>query len=109
MPRTVLPVVSVARGGVAAPTEQTGDTVNNHVVTNTGRTIITVRNADGAASHNVTFVITNTVDGQAVTNRTVAVAQSATLEFGKFQPDIYGTAMGINVDSTQLKLSALEP
>lgn len=108
MPRTVLAVTAPSRGGVAAPVEVAGDTTNNHVVANTGRTIITVRNAD-TASHNVTFVITNTVDGQTVTNRTVAVGASSALEFGKFQTEIYGSQMGVNVDSTQLKLSAREP
>lgn len=108
MARIVLTPASPARSGVTHPIEQAGDTVNNHVVANTGRTIILVRNAD-TSSHNVTFVITNTVDGQAVTNRTVSVPASTTLDFGKFQTEIYGSQMGINVDSTQLKLIALEP
>jgi hypothetical protein len=108
MARTVLPVTSVGRSGVTHPAEQSGDTTNNHVVANTGRTIILVRNAD-TSSHSVTFVITNTVDGQAVTNRTVAVPASSTVDLGKFQTEIYGSQMGINVDSAQLKLIALEP
>jgi hypothetical protein len=109
MPRTVLPVTSVARTGVAAPTEQAGDAVNGHVLANSGRTILTVRNADASNPHNVTFVIPATVDGQTVASRVVAVAASTTLEFGRFQSDIYGSQMGVSVDSAQLKLTALEP
>lgn len=108
MARTVLPVTTVARTGVTDPVEQAGDTVNNHVVANSGKTIIRVRNAD-TSSHTVTFVITNTVDGQPVTNRTVTIPASTTVPFGRFQTEIYGSQMGINVDSAQLKLTAFEP
>jgi hypothetical protein len=107
MPRTVLPVSRPARTGTAPPVEQTGDTGNGHVVTNTGRTIITVRNAD-TASHNVTFQTPGTVDGLPIGDRTVAVAPSSALDFAGFPTSIYGSQMAIDVDSTQLKLTARE-
>jgi hypothetical protein len=107
MPRTVLPISRPARTGTAAPAEQTGDTVNGHVVTNTGRTIITVRNAD-TSSHNVTFQTPGTVDGLPIGDRTVAVPSSSGLDFAGFPPSVYGSQMNIDVDSTQLKLVARE-
>src|SRR5882757_1801609 len=103
MPRTVLPVTVVARGGVTPPVEQAGDVANNHVVANTGRTILTVRNADASNPHSVTFVVVPTVDGLAVTNRIVSIPISSSVDFGRFQTDVYGSQMGVNVDSAQLK------
>jgi hypothetical protein len=107
MARTILTISRPARTGTAAPTEQTGDTVNGHVVTNSGRTIITVRNAD-TSSHNVTFQTPGTVDGLAISDRQVAVPASSALDFAGFPPSIYGSSMNIDVDSTQLKLTARE-
>jgi hypothetical protein len=109
MPRTVLPVTTVARGGVTPPVEQAGDSTNNHVLANSGRTILTVRNADVSNPHTVTFVVVPTVDGLAVTNRIVSIAAATSQDFGRFQPEVYGSQMGINVDSAQLKLTAREP
>jgi hypothetical protein len=107
MPRTVLPVTRPTRDGVASPTEQTGDIANGHVVTNTGRTIITVRNAD-TASHQVTFGTPGTVDGLAIADRLEPVPASSSVDFSGFPPSIYGSQMNIDVDSTQLKLVARE-
>lgn len=108
MARTVLQAVHPSRDGVASPTPATGDTTNGHVVSNTGRTIVTVKNT-GASAHSVTFVIPGTVDGQAVADRVVSIAAGASREFGQFSPEIYGGQMAIDVDSTELQLSAREP
>ncbi|MCW2904927.1 MAG: hypothetical protein JWO67_7192 [Streptosporangiaceae bacterium] len=108
MPRIVLPVTVPSRDGVPSPTEQAGDVTNGHVVTNTSRTIITVRNAD-TAPHNVTFVTPGTVDSQPVGDRTVAVGATSTVDFGRFNTDTYGSQMAITVDSAMLKLTAREP
>ena len=109
MARTALTVVQASRGGVASPVAANGDSSNGHVVKNTGRTIVTVNNADGSNPHTVTFVIPGTVDGQAVADRTVSIPASASREFGQFPTEIYGGQMAIDVDSSQLKLSAREP
>jgi hypothetical protein len=106
--RTVLPVVHATRGGVTSPAEQNGDATNGHVVTNSGRTIVTVRNADTSA-HSVTFVTPGTVDSQAIADRTVSVPASTSMDFGGLPTSIYGSQLQINVDSTQLKLVAREP
>lgn len=108
MARTVLTPVHPDRGGVTSPTEQNGDTTNGHVVANSGRTIITVRNAD-TNPHSVTFVTPGTVDGQAVGDRTVSIPASTSMDFGGFPTSVYGSQMAITVDSAQLKLVAREP
>jgi hypothetical protein len=109
MARTPLTVVQASRDGVDSPTPADGDTTNGHVVRNTGRTMITVANADAGSPHTVTFVIPGTVDGQAVADRTVSIPPSASQEFGQFPTDVYGGQMAIDVDSSELKLSAREP
>lgn len=109
MPRVVLVPTRPTRAGVARVAEADGNTTDGHVVANTGRTVVTVRNADGAGAHSVTFVIPGTVDGQAVSDRTVSIPASTSRDFGGFPTDVYSSQMAINVDSTQLKLQALEP
>lgn len=108
MARTILPVTKASRAGVSSPTEQAGDTTNGNVVTNSGRTIITVRNAD-TTSHQVTFRTPGTVDGLAVADRQVTVDASTSMDFGDFPTNIYGSQLQIDVDSDQLMLVAREP
>lgn len=109
MPRIALVSTRPARAGVTRVAEVDGNTVDGHVVRNTGRTVVTVRNADAGGAHTVTFVIPGTVDGQAVADRTVSIPASSSRDFGGFDPAIYASQMAIDVDSTQLKLQALEP
>jgi hypothetical protein len=109
MARTIVPVTRPSRGGVTSPVEQAGDATNGHVVTNTGKTIITVHNADSAASHQVTFETPGTVDGLSISDRQVSIPASTSMDFGGFQTSIYGSQLAILVDSTQLKLLAREP
>jgi glucose/arabinose dehydrogenase len=111
MAATPLPWTEINRAASITPAaEVTGDTVNGHVAANDGDVEIIVRNADGAAAHNVTFVyataLSNTFDGQAVASRTVNIPISATRKFYGFPIATYGAALSITVDSTQLKLSA---
>lgn len=109
MARTPLTPTRPSRAGVTAQAEVDGDPVNGHVVTNTGRTVVTVRNADAANPHSVTFVIPGTVDGQAVADRVVAIPAATSRTFGDFPTGWYTTALAIDADSIELKLQALEP
>lgn len=109
MARVVLTRTRPTRAGVAATAEADGNTVDGHVVTNTGRTLVVVRNADAGGAHSVTFILPGTVDGQAVTDRTVSIPASSSRTFGGFTPEWYSGQLAIDVDSTQLKLTALEP
>lgn len=108
MARSILPVSHPGRAGVVSPTETAGDTANGHVMANTGRTILTVRNAD-TTSHTITFVIPATIDGQQVADRTASIAAGASMDFGQFSLEFYTAQLAINVDSAQLKLTAREP
>lgn len=108
MARASIPTAAPSRDGVALASEQTGDSSNGHVITNTGRTLIIIRNAD-TSDHTATFVIPGTVDGQAIADRTVTVPASSSRVYGKFSTSVYGRTLAVNVSSSQLKLSALEP
>lgn len=107
MARSILSITRPTRDGVPSPTEVDGDPVNGHVVpVNLGRTIITIRNADTAAAHQVTFILPGTVDGQQIADRVVSIPASSSRDFAGFPADAYGAHMGVDVDSTELKLSA---
>lgn len=107
MARVNVPVVSVTKAGVAAGTEVNGDATNFHEVSNNGSTWIEVRNADGAATHILTIKVSRTVDGQGVTSRSYTIPISATTRKIRLgDPAIYGNPTQVDVDSTQLKLTA---
>lgn len=109
MPAVNLPLTEIDRSTSNTPAaEVTGDTVNGHVAVNDGKLEIIVRNADGAAAHNVTFAYASAtaVDGTALPGRTVNIPISATRKFYGFPVATYGASLGVTVDSTQLKLSA---
>lgn len=109
MARNVIPSAAMIRTGVALPAEQSGDSTNGHVLTNSGKSIIIVRNADGSNPHSVTFVTQGTVDGLDIADRTVSIPASSTRAFGGLSTSVYGRTMAVNVDSSQLKLYSLEP
>lgn len=88
----LLTASQVSRSGVriddgVAPTAGTGDTFAN-----TGSELVVVKN-DSGASINVTFDITATVDGAAVTDPSQAVADGTVKVFGPFPTRYYGSTM----------------
>lgn len=104
-----LPWTQINRKGSNTPAaEVNGDPVNGHVAANDGMVEIVVRNADAGAAHNVTFAFAASaaVDGVQPAPWSVSVPASSTRKFFGFPTAIYGTAISITVDSTQLKLSA---
>lgn len=109
MARVVIPAVALTPDGAANPTEANGDTTNGHFVTNTGKTNVTVRNADAGGAHSVTFLTPITVGGKAVADQVVSIPASSTREFGNFAVSLYGSTLQVDVDSTQLKLAARQP
>jgi hypothetical protein len=60
----------------------------------TGKEFLWVKNAD-TASHNVIFAVQKTVDGLAVTSRTVTVGAGAEMLIGPFKPSEYNDANGL--------------
>lgn len=107
MPRLTLPVTTITRSGVAPAAETNGDPANNHQVPNDGRTVLLVRNSNGAATaRTLTVVIQGAIDGFAPAPRTYSIAAGASRYIGPFDPAIYGSLMQVNVDNAELKLSA---
>lgn len=107
MPRVAIPATTGTTSGVNLPAETSGDPVNNHSVTNTGRTQLLVRNS-GAVARTVTFLFARTVDGSTVTNKTKAIPAGETHLFGPFDRNDYGTELLVNADNAELKFRAIE-
>ncbi len=105
MARGAITVTSITTTAAALATEQNGDATNQHYIANDGRTFLVARNADGAAPHTVTIGLLS-VDGQTVTGKTVSVPASSTRQFRLGDPKLYGTRTNIDVDSSQIKLTA---
>lgn len=71
-----------------APTETTGDPSNDHLMANSGRTILFARN-DGTASHDVTIQAPGNVGGGLdVPDEVVSVAAGETKAIGPLDPAI---------------------
>jgi hypothetical protein len=107
MARGVLTVTPVSTSGIrtGAGFDVAADTVNQQEFPNDGSMFLCVRNADGAASHNVTFYAQGTIDGAAISTKVVTIALSGTKWFGPFRPRLYNQANGnvpIDGDSNQL-------
>lgn len=106
MPRIAVPVTQSSRAGTVLPAATTGDATNNHSVANDGRTILEVNNT-GASSRNITFILTATVDGLAVTSRVEAIPAGETQLFGPFDPNTYGTTLNFDVAHAELTMNAI--
>jgi hypothetical protein len=99
-------VTSASRDGVTL-TATTGDPVNNHYVENDGRTGIIVENTGSTVSRTVTFKISRTVDGQAVTPRAEVLTVGQKQLFGPFDVSEYGGRLLVDVDNAELKLTPI--
>ncbi|MDQ3580002.1 MAG: hypothetical protein M3443_20875 [Actinomycetota bacterium] len=95
MARTVITKISPVRAGVAITTLTAVDATaspNGMSYLSDGTELVIIKNAD-AAPHTATFDIPTTVDGQAVTDKTVTIAAGATVVAGPFGPE-YRQATG---------------
>ena len=90
---TELVPVTITRDSVSLP-ETASDQTDGHFFYNDGRTILWVK--DTAATPTITIYTPNTVDGLAITDRTVVLASSATIGYfiGPFPPSIYNYSDG---------------
>lgn len=99
MANVTLTVQDVARTGLDLRAAETTVVIaNTYYFPNDGRTKLFVRNATGSTCV-VTIETPKTVDGLAVTDRTVSVATAKEFEIGPFPPDTY------NNDSGQVKVT----
>jgi hypothetical protein len=84
---TALTVQDIARTGLTPSFTSAGSAGN--AVPNDGHTFVEIKNTSGSAA-TVTLDIPGTVDGQAVTDRTVTVgATTGDKMIGPFPPSIY--------------------
>jgi hypothetical protein len=90
---TELVPVTISRDSVALP-ETASDETDGHFFYNDGRTILWIK--DTAATPTITIYTPGTVDGLAVTDRTIVIVNSATIGIfvGPFPPSIYNYSDG---------------
>lgn len=110
MARTALTVQSASRTGTVQAAEQNSDVANGNSVANSGRTVILARNSNaGSTVRNVTIAFTKTVDGQAITSITVAIAAGATAVLGRYSKANFGSVLQLNADNAEVKFRVYEP
>lgn len=86
MARTPVTPTQIARTGIAAALSAAN--VDGHSVPNNGRMFIEIVNGAGSPI-TVTIPTPNTVDGQAITDRTVSVTNGERRLIGPFPPSVY--------------------
>lgn len=109
MARGILPITVIDEVGVAPGAEVAGDATNFHVIkaVPTGRTFIIVRNADVSNPHTMSIKVAVTPGGQAVTPKPYVIAASASRWIKIGDPAVFGRSVNVDVDSSQLKLTAV--
>lgn len=91
MARTALTVTPITRAGVALGSSAAN--ADGHSVANDGKTFVYVNNGGGAPI-TVTVLTPGTVDGLAIADRAVTVANATNRLIGPFPKDIYNQADG---------------
>jgi hypothetical protein len=92
MARTNLTVTVVNDDGVVLPAAVAG-TVDGHMFANDGRTILQLTNG-GVAPRTITLVTPGTVEGLAIADKTVVVANGQTLYVGRLERSLYNQPQG---------------
>mgnify|MGYP006292739519 CR=1 FL=1 len=96
MARQTLAVQDIGRSGLD-PSYSAADS-EGHEFQNNGRVFVHVKNGDGS-NHDVTIQTPNTVDGLAISDRTVTVPAGEERMIGSFPPGHYNQSDGnVNVD-----------
>ena len=89
--------ITPTRDGTDLGLAQSAADIGGDDWSNDGSSFLHIHNA-GGANCNVTLVITRTVDGQPVTNRTVLVQPTEIFLIGPFPTDTYSTTMQVQYD-----------
>lgn len=92
MARVALAVQTISRDGIV-PAYTAGDATNHHEFVNDGKTYIHVKNG-GGGSITVTIDTPGSVDGLAIADRTVTVANGSEKKIGPF-PSSYNQSGGL--------------
>lgn len=100
MARVNIPITNITRSGVSlAAAGLAGNATDHHEFVNDGNTVLRVKNT-GAGACTVTLRIARTVDGQAVTNRTVVVpVTTGDVAMGPFPVVDYGSLMQVDIST----------
>lgn len=107
MAQVELTVHQARRTGLSiTDNDVTSSASDTYIFPNDGRTCIAAANASGG-SGNVVVVTPNTVDGLAITDLTVAVADSKQTVIGPFPKDVYNNANGIVQLTTSVVMSII--
>lgn len=106
MARTNIPHTEFSRAGVSPATPAPGDTVNQHVLTNDGRVILYVENADAVNEETVTVISAATHDGLAVADLVVTLPASESRFIGPFSEATFGRDISVDVSSVDVSLAA---
>lgn len=107
MALTDVPVTTFTRTGTVLPTATAGDVPNGHSMVNDGATGLIVTNTGSTVARTVTFTITRTVDGQAVSPRVESIPLSSAQAMGPFPVADYGTVLTFVVSHAELTLRAV--
>lgn len=109
MAATAVTLTALGHGaGTAPPSAQAGDNVNGMVMQNDGHVVLIVANSDGSNPHTVTFAAAGGPDGMAAPSKAISIPASATRVWARFPVSVYGSQMGITVDSASLTLIAYQ-
>lgn len=84
-----------------------GDASLDHLVTNTGRTVIIINNT-GVTTRNVELEISKTVQGQTVPSIQKALLAGERWAFGALDVGDYGRSLKLDVDHADLKIDVIE-
>lgn len=94
MAATALTVRQVDRSTETALALVTGDAVDGNSFVNTGREILLLKRNSGDGTGTTTVAVQQTVDGQAVADKSFEIEADSMLAVGPFPKDTYNDANG---------------
>jgi hypothetical protein len=92
MARTTLTVTAITDAGVALPAATNG-TVDGHMFTNDGNTVLEIKN-NGAATRVVTIQLGGAYKGRNFEDQTVSLTTGQTKHVGVFDTSVYNITTG---------------
>ncbi len=106
MPRTALTVTESSKAGTVLAAGTAADVANGNSVPNDGKLLIVATNG-GASTRTITITPAITVDGLAVSARTISLAASAVKLLGPYDTSTYSTTLAISADHADVKFQPI--
>lgn len=107
MPTTALAVQTSGETGTTLAAAVNGDSVNGNSFANTGKQIVILTNTV-ASPATCAVAFGYTIRGQTIPALSVAVAASATVICGPYDPSLYGTTVTITPSASTLKPAVIQ-